>query len=120
MKSFEVAFCGSSVYLCGLAAGLQQVKQLRIRIVDVPIDKATTELKMLHPHVVITDDCNYTPELVSTLRQDNPQLLLVKIYPETDLLEIVVEEQRIISSVEELGTVIIEKMAGYDVPVISE
>ena len=53
MEALEVVFCGNSVYLCGLAAGLRQNKELRIRLVDHTLAKALPDLKILHPHVVI-------------------------------------------------------------------
>jgi hypothetical protein len=109
LKSIEVVFCGNSVYLCGLAAGLQKVEQLRTRLIEVSMDKAINELKMLRPEVVVLEVANYSPNWESALRRDNPCLLTVMIYPETDSLEIISGGQQLVSSVEELARVIVEQ-----------
>jgi hypothetical protein len=109
LKPIEVVFCGNSVYLCELAAGLQKVEQLRTRLIEVSMDKAINELKMLRPEVVVLEVANYNPNWESALRRDNPCLLTVMIHPETDSLEIISGRQQLVSSVEELARVIVEQ-----------
>lgn len=104
LETVEVVFCGNSVYLCGLAGGLQQNKKLRIRLVDNTLDKAMPELKMLHPHVVIAE--SPAPREVSALQNNHPGLLLIGIDAATDSLRIFADEQPVFS-VEELVQVIL-------------
>lgn len=106
MRRLEAVFCGSSVYLCGLAASLQQVEQLRIRMVDVLLDKAMPELKMLHPDVVIAEVVNNNSELVDSLLRDYPSMLIIVVHPKTDLLEIYFGKRCLKSSVDDLVQVV--------------
>ena len=109
MKPVEVVFCGNSVYLCGLAAGLETVKQLRTRLVDMELYQAMIDLKMYHPDVVVAEAISYKPGVVSTLLHYNPRLLLIKIHPTTDSLEVIAGEQHKARVVEELVQVILEQ-----------
>ena len=88
MNSIEVLFSGNSVYLCGMAAGLEGVKPLRIRRVENVLDKAFPEVKMLHPDVVIFEAVHNYSKLVGSLMREYPKLLIIVIRPETDSLEI--------------------------------
>ncbi|BBB90373.1 hypothetical protein [Methylomusa anaerophila] len=105
LETVEVVFCGNSVYLCGLAAGLRLNKKLRIRLVDNTLDKAMPELKILHPHVVIAE--SPAPREVNTLQNTHPGLLLIGIDAATDSLRIFAVEQPVFS-VEKLGQVIFQ------------
>lgn len=106
MKPLEVVFCGNSVYLCGLAAGLQQNEQLRIRMVDMLLDKAMPELKMLCPDVVISE-CPDS-ELVNALVRDNPHLFSIGIDAASDSLTVLAGGRPLLLSVEELARVILQ------------
>lgn len=104
LETVEVVFCGNSIYLCGLAAGVQQNKELRIRLTDNTLEKAMPELKMLHPHVVIAE--SPTSVEVSALQNKHPGLLLIGIDAATDSLRVFTGEQPVFS-VEELAQVIL-------------
>lgn len=91
LETVEVVFCGNSVYLCGLAAGLRQNAKLRIRLVDNTLEKALPELKILHPHVVIAE--NPAPPEACTLQTNHPDLLLIGIDAATDSFRIFAGEQ---------------------------
>ncbi len=101
----EVVFCGNSIYLCGLAAGLQPTAELRIRLVDNTLDKAIPELKMLRPHVIIAESLD--PAWVNVLRNTNPGLLLIGIEAATDSLRVFTGEQPVFP-VEELARIILQ------------
>lgn len=103
MEAIEVVFCGSSVYLCSLAAGLQPNKELRISMLDNTLDKALPEFKMLHPHVIIAE--SPVPAAVSALQNTYPGLLLIGIDMATDSLRLFAGEQSVFS-VDELAQVI--------------
>lgn len=105
METVEVVFCGNSVYLCGLAAGLRQNEKLRIRLVDNPLEKAMPELKILHPHVVITE--SPAPSEVHILQSSHPGLLLIGIDAATDSFSVFVGEQPLFL-LEELTQVILQ------------
>ncbi len=105
LKTVEVVFCGNSVYLCGLAAGLRQNENLRIRLVDNTLKKALPELKILQPHVVIAES-PASPE-IRILQTSQPGLLLIGIDAATDSFRILVGEQPAFS-VEELVQVIFQ------------
>lgn len=107
LETVEVVFCGNSVYLCGLAAGLRLNKRLRIRLVDNTLAKAMPELKILHPHVVIAE--SPAPREVNALQNTHPGLLLIGIDAATDSFRIFAGEQPAFS-VEELVQVIFRYM----------
>lgn len=103
MEALEVVFCGNSVYLCGLAAGLRQNKELRIRLVDHTLAKALPDLKILHPHVVIAQIPDSAG--VSTLQSHHPDLLFIGIDAAADSLKVFTGEQPTFS-VDDLAQVI--------------
>ena len=110
MKQMEVVFCGNSIYLCGLAAGLQPIEQLRIRLVDNGLDKAMPELKMLCPDVVIFEAVNNTSEMIEVLCKEASCLMIITVYPETDSIEVFSGKRYFTSSVDNLVQVITEAM----------
>lgn len=105
LETVEVVFCGNSVYLCGLAAGLRQNERLRIRLVDNTLEKTMPELKILQPHVVIAEVP--APPVVRALQTNHPGLLLIGINAATDSFRIFAGEQPVFS-VEELAKVIFQ------------
>lgn len=112
LEVVEVVFCGDSVYLCGLAAGIQKNKELRICLVENILEKAMPELKILHPHVVIAE--SPTPVAISALQNEHPCLSLIGIDSATNSLRVFTGEQPVFS-VEELAQVILRygKRNGY-------
>lgn len=115
MNSMEVAFYGNSVYLYGLAVGLQQIKQLRISMVENLLDKAMPEFKMLHPDAVIFEAVHNYLDLVEGLLWEYPELLIFVIHPETDSLEMFSHRTYLQSSVDDLVKIVgkcAEEMGG--------
>lgn len=109
MKQMEVVFCGNSLYLCGLAASLQQQnKQFRICMMEYEPAKAIPELKMLCPDVLVVEAANKHSAMLCSLLREGSQLMIIVIYPETDAMEVFCGEQNFSAKVDKLVQVITE------------
>lgn len=103
LQQIEVIFCGKSLYLMMLASGLQQDEKFRVCKIDNAPDKAIPEIKMFYPDVVMLEAGNEVSNIVDALRKAHAQLVLVIVYPESDSVEIVYDEQRFIASIDQLA-----------------
>lgn len=103
-----MVFCGNSVYLCGLAAGLRQYGDFRINLVAALPKQALPELKMLCPDVVILEVSSNTTELSNYLCEKDFHPVLVIVYPQTDSLAIFAGGRRLAAPVDDLAQVIVD------------
>ncbi|MBP2636549.1 MAG: hypothetical protein H6Q72_2456 [Firmicutes bacterium] len=111
LKQVEVVFCGNSLYLCGLAASLQQKEQFRICWMEYEPMNALPELKMLCPDVLVMEAANYNAKMASSLRKKSDPVIIV-VYPETDSLEVFWENRRYTTAIDSLISVITDVTAG--------
>lgn len=109
-KRIEVAFCGNSVYLSGLANVLRQDARLRVTQIDVPPAKAMKDLELLRPDVVVAEDVDSRTAFV--LRKQKSVALVIAIQAATNSLTILDDRQLLNSSVQNLARVITEHAAG--------
>jgi hypothetical protein len=107
MPPVEVVFCGSSLYFCGLAAGLQVMKQLRISVIDSGLSKILPELKMLCPDVVILEETADTEEIIAAMRIANSKWMVIVVFPQTDTLKVYSRKPCRVDSIDQLARVII-------------
>lgn len=103
MKPLEVIFCGNSVYLCGLAAGLRKIENLRVSLVDRAIDNAMSDLKMLSPDVVIFEGGEHDQKLKGEIYFS---LAAIAVFPKTDSLVVYGGDGSFAASVDELVQII--------------
>lgn len=84
----EVVFCGNSVYLCGLAGGLQQFAHIRVCLVSSLPEQLIPELKMLCPDIVIMEATGNNAGLIDCLHRANLCPVIIIVYPKTDSLAV--------------------------------
>lgn len=89
-----------------LAASLQRNGQFRICMIDYEPADAMPELKMLWPDVVVLEAVNNTLEIIDILHGGDFLPVIIVVYPETDLIEVVLGERCFKSSVDNLVQVI--------------
>lgn len=102
----EVVFCGNSLYLCMLAAGLQQNVQLRISMTDYEPAAAMPELKMLCPDVLVVEAVNTTSAEIDLSLREKFHRMLIIVHRQTDSIEVFYEDRRFTASVNSLSQVI--------------
>jgi hypothetical protein len=108
LSSVEVVFCGRSLYLCGLATGLQQDGNFRVRIVDYAPEEAMPELKMLCPDVAIFEAGDHAAMLADSWRAAYPRLTIIAIQPESDSMQVFGNNDCFTAAVDDLARIIKE------------
>ncbi|WP_188399916.1 hypothetical protein [Sporomusa sp. GT1] len=106
MKQIEVVFCGNSLYLYTLAAVLQNERVFRVCMTEQQPLEAIPELKMLCPDVAIFEAADEALGIISRLHKETSCMMIIAVYPKTDLLEIFFDEQYFTSSVDDLVQVL--------------
>jgi len=108
LQRVEVAFCGESVYLAGLAAGLRQNAELRIVQVDKAPYESISDLKLICPDVIVAEEVD--PETIRALLREDIRALVIAVEAATDSFTVMAGRELMTSAVTELAPVI----AGYD------
>ena len=104
MRRVEVAFCGDSVYLGSLAAGLRREARLRVVQVDKPASKSVKDLKILCPDVVVAESVD--AETLRVLRRENIRARIICVEAASDSFTVLDEREPRALSVTELARAI--------------
>lgn len=106
----EVVFCGKSLYISGLASGIQKEKQLRVIRLESAFNQITEDLKMLCPDIVIFElDSENPEEAVRDFLKAYPHTGLIGLTPDDDSLTVFSGELHYKTHIDELGAVIMDK-----------
>lgn len=89
MSQVEVVFCGQSLYVSGLASGLQSHKQMRVVQLESDVREIREEMKMLHPDIIIFEFGSINQNaVVEDFLQIHPQVLIMGLNSNTDSLTV--------------------------------
>ena len=100
LRRVEVAFCGDSVYLGSLAAGLRLDLRLRVVHVDKSASKSVKDLKVICPDVVVAE--NVDAETLRVLRREAIWARIITVDAASDSFTVLDERESMTLSVTEL------------------
>ena len=110
MPRAEIVFCGKSLYLSGLASGLQSGGRFRVIRLESALGQIAEELKMLHPDAVVFElDATSHHRVIMDFLKTHPRIRLIGLNPDDDSLTVFSGNGRWTASVQELGPVIMEE-----------
>lgn len=102
MPQAEIIFCGKSLYISGLAAGIQSDRNYHVIRLESPICSINEEIKMLHPDLVVFEQNESSDEDVQRFMESYSDICLVGVKPEDDTLTVFYKEGNHVAPVDRL------------------